>query len=43
MVLIALWLLLAVRSWRLIVPILLTLLLGLSLTLGFAAVAVGTR
>ena len=40
--LIALWLLLAVRSWRLIVPILLTLMLGLSLTLGFAALAVGT-
>ena len=40
--LIALWLLLAVRSWRLIVPILLTLLLGLSLTVGFAALAVGT-
>jgi uncharacterized protein len=40
--LIALWLRLAVRSWRLIVPILLTLMLGLSVTLGFAAVAVGT-
>ena len=40
--LIALWLLLALRSWRLIVPILLTLLLGLSLTVGFAALAVGT-
>ena len=40
--LIALWLFLAVRSWRLIVPILLTLTLGLALTLGFAAVSVGT-
>lgn len=41
-ILIALWLLLAVRSWRLIVPILMTLILGLCLTLGFAALAVGT-
>ena len=41
-VLISLWLFLAVRSWRLIVPILLTLGLGLMLTLLFAAVAVGT-
>ena len=40
--LIALWLFLAVRSWRLIVPILLTLGLGLMLTLLFAAAAVGT-
>lgn len=40
--LIALWLYLAVRSWRLIVPILLTLLGGFALTLGFAAIAVGT-
>jgi hopanoid biosynthesis associated RND transporter like protein HpnN len=40
--LIALWLFLAVRSWRLIVPILATLLLGLALTVGFAALAVGT-
>jgi hypothetical protein len=40
--LITLWLFLAVRSWRLIVPILLTLALGLALTLGFAAIAVGT-
>src|SRR5271166_3341212 len=40
--LITLWLFLAVRTWRLIVPILLTLLLGLSLTLLFAAAAVGT-
>lgn len=41
-VLISLWLFLAVRSWRLIVPILLTLGLGLMLTLLFAATAVGT-
>ncbi|MBN9508029.1 MAG: MMPL family transporter, partial [Alphaproteobacteria bacterium] len=41
-VLIALWLLLALHTWRLIVPVLLTLALGLSLTLGFAALAVGT-
>ena len=40
--LISLWLFLAVRSWRLIVPILLTLALGLMLTLFFAAAAVGT-
>jgi hypothetical protein len=40
--LISLWLFLAVRSWRLIVPILATLALGLVLTLGFAAAAVGT-
>lgn len=40
--LITLWLFLAVRSWRLIVPILLTLGFGLVLTLLFAAVAVGT-
>ncbi|MGC2200655.1 MAG: MMPL family transporter [Stellaceae bacterium] len=41
-VLIALWLFLAVRSWRLIAPILMTLGLGLMLTLLFAAAAVGT-
>jgi hypothetical protein len=40
--LITLWLFLAVRSWRLIVPILSTLGLGLMLTLLFAATAVGT-
>src|ERR1700726_984797 len=39
--LISLWLFLAVHSWRLIVPILLTLGLGLMLTLLFAAAAVG--
>ena len=42
LVLICVWLFLAVRSWRLIVPILLTLILGLLLTTGFAALAVGT-
>jgi len=41
-VLITLWLFLAVKTWRLIVPILMTLTLGLALTLLFAAVAVGT-
>ena len=40
--LISLWLFLAVHSWRLIIPILLTLALGLTLTLFFAAAAVGT-
>ena len=40
--LVTLWLFLAVRSWRLIVPIVLTLLLGLDLTAAFAALAVGT-
>ncbi len=42
MVLITLWLFLAVRTWRLIVPILMTLGLGLMLTVLFAALAVGT-
>ena len=41
-VLITLWLFLAVRSWRLIVPILGTLCVGLMLTLLFAAAAIGT-
>jgi hopanoid biosynthesis associated RND transporter like protein HpnN len=40
-ILIALWLYLALRSWRLILPIIATLLLGLCLTIGFAAVAIG--
>src|SRR5712671_4810841 len=40
--LIALWLFLAVGSWRLIAPILMTLGVGLMLTLLFAATAVGT-
>jgi uncharacterized protein len=41
-VLITLWLFLAVQTWRLILPILATLGLGLTLTLLFASVAVGT-
>jgi hopanoid biosynthesis associated RND transporter like protein HpnN len=41
-VLVLLWLFLALRSWRLILPVVLTLLLGLALTTGFAAAAVGT-
>ncbi len=41
-VLVLLWLTLAVRSWRLILPIVGTLMLGLLVTTGFAAVAVGT-
>jgi uncharacterized protein len=41
-VLITVWLFLAVHTWRLIVPILGTLALGLSLTLLFATLAVGT-
>jgi hopanoid biosynthesis associated RND transporter like protein HpnN len=40
--LVTLWLFLAVRTWRAIVPILLTLVLGLLVTGGFAAIAVGT-
>jgi hopanoid biosynthesis associated RND transporter like protein HpnN len=40
-VLIALWLFLALRSWRLILPILATLLLGLALTISFAALVFG--
>jgi len=42
LVLLALWLYLAMRSWRLIVPILLTLLGGFTLTIGFAALTIGT-
>ena len=41
-VLITLWLFLAVQTWRLIVPILATLGMGLMLTLLFASLAVGT-
>lgn len=41
-VLITLWLFLAVKTWRLIVPILMTLGLGLLMTLLFATLAVGT-
>ncbi len=40
--LVAVLLFLALRSWRLIVPVLLTLMLGLLLTTGFATLAVGT-
>jgi uncharacterized protein len=40
--LVALWLFLALRSWRLIIPVLATLILGLLLTTGFAATAIGT-
>ncbi len=40
--LVTLWLFLAVRTWRAVVPVLLTVLLGLLLTSGFAALAVGT-
>ena len=42
LVLVTLWLILAVRTWRVIVPILVTLVLGLLFTTGFAALAVGT-
>ncbi len=41
-VLIAIWLFVALGSWRLIVPILLTLVLGLFVTVGVAAVTIGT-
>ncbi len=41
-VLVVLWLFLALRSWRLILPVVATLLMGLALTTGFAAAAVGT-
>ncbi len=41
LVLVLVWLTLAVRSWRLIVPILATLVLGLLITTGFAAIVVG--
>jgi hopanoid biosynthesis associated RND transporter like protein HpnN len=42
LILVILWLFLATRSWRLVVPILATLVLGLTLTTGFAALTVGT-
>ena len=42
LLLVTLWLFIAVRSWRLILPIVLTLLLGLDLTAAFGALAVGT-
>jgi hopanoid biosynthesis associated RND transporter like protein HpnN len=41
-VLVCVWLFAAMRSWRLAVPIALTLVLGLLLTTGFAALTVGT-
>ena len=40
--LVVVWLFLGLRSWRLIVPVVCTLLLGLVATTGFAALAVGT-
>ncbi len=42
LLLVTLWLFVAVRTWRLILPIVLTLLFGLDLTAAFAALAVGT-
>jgi hopanoid biosynthesis associated RND transporter like protein HpnN len=42
LLLVIVWLYLAVRSWRLMLPIIATLVLGLLLTTGFAAVAIGT-
>lgn len=40
--LVMLWLYLAVRSWRLMLPVMINLLLGLLVTTGFAALVVGT-
>jgi hopanoid biosynthesis associated RND transporter like protein HpnN len=40
--LVTMWLYLAVRSWRLMLPIVATLVLGLLLTTGFAAAVIGT-
>ncbi len=40
--LVVFWLVLALRTWRLIVPVVLTLVTGLIYTLGFAAFAVGS-
>ncbi|RUL62333.1 RND transporter [Dyella dinghuensis] len=42
LLLLALWLYLAMHSFRRIIPILITLLIGFALTIGFAALAVGT-
>jgi hypothetical protein len=42
LLLVTLWLYLAARSWRLVLPIVATLVLGLLLTTGFAAIAIGT-
>lgn len=36
------WLFLAVRTWRVVLPIVMTLVVGLLLTTGFAALSVGT-
>ena len=41
-ILVCVWLTFAVRSWRLILPIVVTLILGLLFTTGFATVTVGT-
>ncbi len=41
-VLVMVWLYLAVRSWRLMIPIMATLVLGLVVTTGFAAISIGT-
>ena len=41
-VLVVLWLFLALQSWRLILPVAVTLVLGLILTATFASIAVGT-
>nr|WP_225737353.1 MMPL family transporter [Dyella acidiphila] len=42
LLLLALWLYLAMHSFRRIIPILITLLIGFALTIGFAAAAIGT-
>lgn len=42
LLLLALWLYLAMHSLRRIIPILITLLIGFALTIGFAAAAIGT-
>jgi uncharacterized protein len=42
LLLLALWLYLAMHSFRRIIPILITLLVGFALTIGFAALAIGT-
>jgi len=42
LLLVLVWLFAAVRSWRLMIPIALTLIAGLILTTGFAAITVGT-
>ncbi|QAU25384.1 RND transporter [Dyella sp. M7H15-1] len=42
LLLLALWLYLAMHSFRRIIPILITLLIGFALTIGFAALAIGT-